>query len=186
MLHFAIFRKFLNFCTVYKMDLKETIEDVLKSLKEKDYSRGKIEKELGLGENSIDQNLSRGGTKKMLSRLKLLDNQVLQNATPSRDDLLTTLVQELVTLSRTTNRILNQQTQDLADKIKKIDSNLSLVSAQGEILKVDIESSRTVMLKSLARIEGKKPGQLLDEADSIKISLLRAKNEIYKTRADRK
>lgn len=62
-------------------ELKENIKNLLLSLKERGYDRGKIEKELGLAENSIDQNLARGGTKKLLTSLTLLHNSILQKAT---------------------------------------------------------------------------------------------------------
>lgn len=61
-------------------DLKENIKKLLLFLKEKGYDRRRIEQELGLAENSIDQNLARGGTKKLETSLDLLKKSILQNA----------------------------------------------------------------------------------------------------------
>lgn len=96
-------------------------------------------------------------------------------------DLLKTLLTRLVTLTENQNRILERQEKDLVEKVNNIDTNLNLVTAQAESLKYDLESGRTVVLQSLARIEGKKPDELLHEADNIKFSLAVAKDELYKS-----
>jgi hypothetical protein len=62
------------------MDLKENIKKQLLILKDVGYDRAKIEKELGLAANSIDQNLARGGTQKLFTSLKLLSDNILQNS----------------------------------------------------------------------------------------------------------
>lgn len=123
----------------------------------------------------------------MLSSLKLLEGRLLHNAnTPvpgpvGQDGLLSTLMQRLVVLSETTNRILDQQSRDLVDKVNRIDANLSVVAAQAENLTVGVESGRTVALQALARIEGKKVSALLTEADNLKTYLLQTKNELYRS-----
>lgn len=54
------------------MDFKEEIVSVLKQLKAFKIGRREAELELGYSEKSIDQELSRGGNKRMLSGLRLL------------------------------------------------------------------------------------------------------------------
>jgi hypothetical protein len=105
------------------MELKQTIEDILKSLKERGFSRGKIEQELGLAENSINQNLSRGGTKKMLTSLKLLNSRVLQNATSEGAGVSADDPSPAMNDIAESNRILAEANKTLADAHKIIAKN---------------------------------------------------------------
>lgn len=111
------------------------------------------------------------------------DNSEHRSSAPAPADLLTTLLHKLITVSDTTNRILERQEKDIVDKIQTIDANLNLVTVQAESIKLDVESARSVVLKSLARLEKKKEDQLVNEADSIKTGLLVAKDELYRTSA---
>ena len=63
------------------MERKKDIETLLKSLKEKGYTRAEIEAELGYSENYIDQALSKGGNQRFLEALRKLNNRVLQKET---------------------------------------------------------------------------------------------------------
>jgi hypothetical protein len=63
------------------MEFKNQIEAVLKELKKFKLSRREVEKQIGYKENSLDQQLSRGGSSKILRVLELLlETKVLQKA----------------------------------------------------------------------------------------------------------
>lgn len=99
--------------------------------------------------------------------------------------LLEALMQKLITVTDTTNRLLERQEKQLLDKVDNIDTNLNLVSAQTQKISLELESGRMVALMALSRLEKKPVNELIDEADSIKDGLIMAKNEIYKTEQDR-
>lgn len=59
-------------------NVKTDIEKLLFDLKKLNYDRRRIEKELAYSKNYIDQILSKGGSDKFLTRLKELQNSILQ------------------------------------------------------------------------------------------------------------
>lgn len=68
------------------MDFKQEIELILEKLKKVGKDRRSIEKDLNYSKNYINQNLSRGGNKKILSALKLYEQNMLQNAMYNTQD----------------------------------------------------------------------------------------------------
>lgn len=92
--------------------------------------------------------------------------------------LLESLVSKLITLSDTTNHLLQEQKKQVVDKIEKIDFNLNAVSALSEKLVYEVESGRTTILRSLSRLEKKPEDHLVNEADNLKIVMMELKDEI--------
>lgn len=66
------------------MNFKKDIETLLERLKNKGYTRGEIETELGYAENYIDQALSKGGNRRFLNALGNLDKRLLTKAIPEK------------------------------------------------------------------------------------------------------
>lgn len=89
------------------------------------------------------------------------------------------LMQKLITLSDTTNRLLERQEKGLLEKVDRVDANLNVVVAQTEKIGVELESGRMVALMALSRLEKKPMDELIHEADNIKIDLLKARDELY-------
>ncbi len=117
------------------MDLKESIKKQLVSLKEAGYDRAKIEHELGLAENSIDQNLARGGTQKLFTSLKLLSDTVLHNATggdPNQNNDQASIMKILANLSESHKNLtaahkeISESNNKLADNEKMILSKVTI------------------------------------------------------------
>lgn len=125
------------------------------------------------------QNIQPQAWAKFIDHFKIKDENSSEISV-SRDTLLNALVTKLISLSETTNTILERQEKDIVQKVDRIDSNLSLVTAQAEKLQYEVESGRHVVLQSLSRLEGKKPDHLLNEADSIKISLSAQADKLYR------
>lgn len=94
--------------------------------------------------------------------------------------LLETLMAKLITVTDTTNRLLERQEKGLLEKVDRIDANLSIVVAQSEKIDYELESGRMVVLQALSRLENKPVNQLMIEADSLKFEMAKAKDELYK------
>lgn len=151
--------------------------------------------DMGYGKNYISEILSPSGkiTKKFVDSFKMRYEALLENPKPgvglenatreTGGELITTLMSQLITLTNTTNKILERQEKDIVQKIERIDTNLSQVSAQAESLKFDLVSGRMVVLQSLARIEGAGENHLLKQADNIRADLARGKDLLYRSGA---
>jgi len=137
--------------------------------------------------------------KKIMDWLNNLEN-VPRNTMPGKSgaDLETGTVQEpeaiygkkqelmevLVQLMRTQNHILQRQEEDLVNRVRKMETNLDFVAGKAESLSFDLDSGRTTVLRSLARIEKRKEtDELLNEADRLRESLAQAKAESYRNAA---
>lgn len=68
------------------MELKESIQLLLKQLKNAGLSRAEIAKKIGMAEHGITQSLSRGGSEKLYISLKLLSDNVLNNSTSENEE----------------------------------------------------------------------------------------------------
>lgn len=90
------------------------------------------------------------------------------------------LMQKLITLSDTTNRLLERQEKGLLEKVERIDANLDAVTALTEKIDYEVESGRLTVLRALSRLENKAPDQLVAEADSVKNGLIAANDAHYK------
>lgn len=89
------------------------------------------------------------------------------------------LMQKLIQVTDTTNRLLERQEKGLLEKVDRVDANLNVVVAQTEKIGVELESGRMVALMALSRLEKKPVDELIHEADNIKIDLLKARDELY-------
>lgn len=112
------------------MEFKEPIKKLIISLKEGGYDRRKIEQELGLAENSIDQSLSRGGTRKLYTSLKLLADNVLKNATSDPDYEVTLNDKQGGKVHLKAIYLLSESNKNLSEAIK----------INSEAIKIDSES----------------------------------------------
>lgn len=112
------------------------------------------------------------------------DTSVIQTA--SQTAVLEVLMQKLIVLSDTTNRLLERQEKGLLEKVDKMDANLNAVAAQTEKIDYELESGRITVLRALSRLEKKPEDQLVSEADSIKTELIMAKDALYKSSLKRK
>lgn len=128
----------------------------------------------------------KGGGKKVIGVLREKFAEILQNVPRatfnnqgrqepedqknnlSQEELLSVLVQ----LIRTQNRILEKQEIDLVERVKDIEVNLKDALGRVDSIKLDVYSGKIVILESLARLEKKKSGALISEADSIVSALL--------------
>lgn len=93
------------------------------------------------------------------------------------------LSQVIVQLMKTQNHILEQQREDVTDRLKRLEANLNMVVGRSEALQFDLISAREVVLQSLARLEGLSENALLMKADKRKAFLAEAKAEQYKKAA---
>lgn len=112
-----------------------------------------------------------------------------QNQSEKRTDqpnMLEVLMQKLIVLSDTTNRLLERQEKGLLQKVDKMDANLNAVAAQTEKIDYELESGRITVLRALSRLEKKPQDHLVNEADSIKTELIMAKDALYKSSLKRK
>lgn len=103
---------------------------------------------------------------------------------PTIDEILrqqNNLIKTLTLQSETANGILQRITDNVENKLGDLDANLKDALGRVESLKYDVFSGRQVTLESLARIEGKKPGALVKEADSIVLSLLSSRKQQNKS-----
>lgn len=93
-----------------EMDIKKEIELLLESLRELGKERREIEKDLKYSRNYIDQNLSKGGTKKFLSVLQQYAER-LQNA--KQPPISNSMVNEdLIIYERDYDKLINQILSD--------------------------------------------------------------------------
>lgn len=174
------------------MDYSKEIKKVLSELNSRGHSRDAIEEKLGYATNAIDQSLARGGSKKILRSLQLYLELVLKNSTLDESEhqmkeselpygnsisqlihQQNKLIISLNNQSETANSILKRISDNVELKIEMIDSNLADAVDRIDYLKVDLLSQKSVILKSLERLEGKKPGTLVKEEGSINVSLLK-------------
>lgn len=81
--------------------------------------------------------------------------------------LLALLMKEMASLMRTQNNLLRDQKTLVVDKVNNIDSNLKQVYAAVIKISSDIDSSKDVVLESLARLEKLPKGSLTGEAHKI-------------------
>lgn len=153
--------------------------------------------EMKYGKNYISEIMSPTGrmTSKFVNSFRLRYENILENPksetiVPVRHNdstenppVLESLITQLITLSKTANTILERQEKELIQKVDRIDTNLNGLSAQAEKIMLDLESGRTVVLQSLARIEKKNPDELLDAADNLKNGLAASTGEPYKKNA---
>ncbi len=86
------------------------------------------------------------------------------DASAGVQDLLGVLVQ----LMKTQNHILEEQKEEIKDRVKRIDVNLTDALGRIDGIQFDIVSGRQVVLESLARLESKPEKNLLKQADNIK------------------
>lgn len=171
------------------MDYKKEIQNLLEFLKKLGHSRNEIETKLGLASNSITQTLSRNGSERMYREILLFKEWAVLNNSTSKgqaeepvpvygDPMSRLLVQQnrlidsMNQQSTTANKILVRLADNVETKVESIDLSLADALARIESLTINVTSGRSVILKSLARLE-KKPEQTLQkEADSINASLL--------------
>lgn len=83
------------------------------------------------------------------------------------------LIQSLNKQSETANTILKRIADKVETKVETIDTNLSDALERIDFLKADLLSQKTVVLKSLSRLEGKGEEALLKEEGNINIALLK-------------
>jgi hypothetical protein len=98
-----------------------------------------------------------------------------ENIDPTFFDLIhhqSKILEVLQIQSETANKILHRLATNVEEKIVTIDSNLKDVQGRVDSLKLDVYSGRTVVLRSLARLEKKPENTLLKEADNIIVGLL--------------
>lgn len=112
----------------------------------------------------------------VLERIKTKTGIDTQISAHDNGDLMPVLVQ----LMKTQNRILEDQKTELVERMKKVETNLDFVVGKAEALEYDVLSGTTVVLQSLARLEGKDSDALLNEAGKIRLSQVEAKDESYK------
>ncbi|MBE2229972.1 MAG: hypothetical protein IAE96_04930 [Chitinophagaceae bacterium] len=174
------------------MNYKEEIKKTLKALKQMGFQRAEIESRLGLAEGSISQTIARNGSERLLKALVLykewaiLSKSVNQEAgtivqEPVRayeDPMNRLLVQQNKLIdsmnqqSTTANTILARLADNVETKVESIDLSLADALARIESLTINVTSGRSVILKSLARIENKPELELQKEADNINAFLL--------------
>jgi hypothetical protein len=175
------------------MNYKEEIQKILKTLKANGHLRPDIEERLGLAEGSISQTIARNGSERLLKSLQLylewaklsksgnkVEETIVEEPAAEYDGVYkklivqqNKLIDSMNQLSATSNRILSKMADSVETKVDILDLNLTDALARIESLSMNMKSGRHVVLKSLARLEGKPEGQLLAEADSINASLLR-------------
>lgn len=109
------------------MAYKESIQNLLISLKKAGFSRGDLEARLGLAPNSIDQTLSRGGTKRLFTSLTILNDQILNNS---------------ISEEQTTGRLNEPKNEG-----KWHDKYIQNLEVQNEFLRRNFETSLTTILK---------------------------------------
>jgi hypothetical protein len=174
------------------MNYKEEIQKILKVLKQMGYQRPQIESRLGLAEGSISQTIARNGSERLLKALVLykewailsksvnVDEQaVIQEPEPKYGDQMSRLLVQQNRLidsmnqqSTTANTILARLADNAETKVESIDLSLADALARIDSLRIDVTSGRSVILKSLARLEKKPELSLQKEADNINASLL--------------
>lgn len=96
------------------MEHKKNIETLLESLKSKGYSRRTIEKTLGYSENYLDQQLVKGGNKRLLNALKDLDSRTLEKAIPIVQEPISELIQSRRSLEKTLEHLSEDKIKSTA------------------------------------------------------------------------
>lgn len=117
---------------------------------------------------------------KELEDVPRFEGQSQSEKRADQPNMLEVLMQKLIVLSDTTNRLLERQEKGLLEKVDRIDANLGAVVAQTEKIDYEIESGRLTILRALSRLENKPQDQLAREADTLKIELIKAKDEHYR------
>lgn len=117
---------------------------------------------------------------KELQDVPRFEGQSQSEKRTDQPNMLEVLMQKLIVLSDTTNRLLERQEKGLLEKVDRIDANLDAVTALTEKIDYEVESGRLTVLRALSRLENKAPNQLVDEADSVKNGLIAANDAHYK------
>ncbi len=182
------------------MNYKQEIQKILKELKGLGHHRTEVEKRLGLAIGSISQTIARNGSERLLKSLvlykewALLSNSVINDETVQQDGIVNEpepeygnlaerlmaqqnkLIDSMNQQSTTANTILARLADNVETKVLSIDLSLADALARIESLTINMSSGRSVILKSLARLEKKPEHALQQEADSINASLLRVQS----------
>lgn len=127
----------------------------------------------GYKKKTLTQRISNGKElDAVYSQLMLVYGHRLKKSTQTENipiqvnqGLIETLIQKLIVVSETTNGLLEQQQRDIADKVKKIDANLSTALGGVQQISLHVESAREVMLDSMSRTLEKGKRNLRVEAD---------------------
>lgn len=167
------------------MELKENIKKLLVSLKSVGYDRRRIERELVLAENSIDQNLARGGTQKLFTSLKLLADKVLPNAI-SKDGIgkpenviretSDTQVNDNTDYRALYIELLKKENEEKSEIIRAnltaIISNLDGLAVGSKMLQAHVTTALEYYALELANGDKKKAAKLKGDMDTRVIELL--------------